>query len=325
MQEEEEERSDRWSDFLDRQAESAELAMNELSTLEIDAPLAADATEEVADDSLKKHDLDDTKHDLNERGPHSDSINEDVLGEEEVPLPKQKQIHRILTWSQIRPSLSAIEDMMSGRVKKRTYTESASEKPLSTTEETKPPKGGSEDDSEEEFYDVERSDSPQDIQLNDSVSAPAIGDTADIAPTESSFPWKEELECLVQGGVPMALRGEVDNSSGSLLSLISNVRICLRRAVFFLFQLWQAFVGVRTRRVEKYYQDLLALDNGSGDITEHPSSELDTSGIGPATEEPIDVPAKWKGQIEKVYSCIRLISSDIYYNCKCHIIIQRYK
>ncbi|WOG88078.1 hypothetical protein DCAR_0207311 [Daucus carota subsp. sativus] len=269
--EEEEERSDRWSDFLDRQAESAELAMNELSTLEIDAPLAADATEEVADDSLKKHDLDDTKHDLNERGPHSDSINEDVLGEEEVPLPKQKQIHRILTWSQIRPSLSAIEDMMSGRVKKRTYTESASEKPLSTTEETKPPKGGSEDDSEEEFYDVERSDSPQDIQLNDSVSAPAIGDTADIAPTESSFPWKEELECLVQGGVPMALRGE----------------------------LWQAFVGVRTRRVEKYYQDLLALDNGSGDITEHPSSELDTSGIGPATEEPIDVPAKWKGQIEK--------------------------
>lgn len=210
MQEEEEERSDRWSDFLDRQAESAELPIKELTTTGIDAPLAADATEEVADDSSKKDDLDDRKHDLNERGHHADSLNEDVLGDEKAPLAKQNKIHRILTWSQIRPSLSAIEDMMSGRVKKRTYAESGSEKPLSNIEEARPAKGGSEDDSEEEFYDVERSDPPQDIQSNDSVSTPSIGYSADIAPAESSFPWKEELECLVQGGVPMALRGEVD-------------------------------------------------------------------------------------------------------------------
>ncbi|KAL8090572.1 uncharacterized protein LOC141705517 [Apium graveolens] len=269
--EEEEERSDRWSDFLERQAESAELHVKDLSTVEIDAPLAADLMEEVADDSSKKDDLDDTKHDLNEREHQSDESKENVLEDEEVPLAKPKKVHRILTWSQIRPSLSAIEDMMSARVKKRTYADSESEKPLSTTEEARPAKGGSEDDSEEEFYDVERSDPPQDIPSNDSVSAPSIGYTADIATTESSFPWKEELECLVQGGVPMALRGE----------------------------LWQAFVGVRTRRVEKYYQDLLALDTGSDDATEHLTSELDTSGTGSASEESINVPEKWKGQIEK--------------------------
>lgn len=183
--------------------------MKRLSTVAIDAPLTADLVEEVADDSSKKDDLDDRKHDLNNREHQSDELKQNDLEDEEVPLAKPKKIHRILTWSQIRPSLSAIEDMMSARVKKRTYAESESEKPLSTTEEARPAKGGSEDDSEEEFYDVERSDPPQDIPSNDSVSAMSIGYTVDIATTESSFPWKEELECLVQGGVPMALRGEV--------------------------------------------------------------------------------------------------------------------
>lgn len=77
-----------------------------------------------------------------------------------------------------------------------------------------------------------------------------------------------------------------------------------------MLQLWQAFVGVRTRRVEKYYQDLLALDTGSGDVTEHLSSELDTSGIGSVSEEPINVPEKWKGQIEKVHLYIRSESAE---------------
>lgn len=75
----------------------------------------------------------------------------------------------------------------------------------------------------------------------------------------------------------------------------------MRSSVFIILQLWQAFVGVRTRRVEKYYQDLLALDSGSGELTEHLSSELDTKSMGSATEEPINVPEKWKGQIEKVH------------------------
>nr|GMC55809.1 TBC1 domain family member 2B-like [Ipomoea batatas] len=64
-------------------------------------------------------------------------------------------------------------------------------------------------------------------------------------PQESLPPWKEELECLVQGGVPMALRGE----------------------------LWQAFVGAKARRVEKYYQDLLAPETKSVNNIELKSKE----------------------------------------------------
>lgn len=85
----------------------------------------------------------------------------------------------------------------------------------------------------------------------------------------------------------------------------------MRCDVLVILQLWQAFVGVRTRRVEKYYQDLLALDNGSGDVNEDLSSELETNGTGSASEEPINVPEKWKGQIEKVHSYIRSKSTEI--------------
>lgn len=63
-------------------------------------------------------------------------------------------------------------------------------------------------------------------------------------------------------------------------------------------QLWQAFVGVRTRRVEKYYQNLLAPDDGG--IAEHRSLELDSNPLGSLAEEPIWIPEKWKVQIEKV-------------------------
>lgn len=43
------------------------MLVKELSAVGIDAPYAADAIEGVADDSSKKDDLDDRKHDLNER------------------------------------------------------------------------------------------------------------------------------------------------------------------------------------------------------------------------------------------------------------------
>jgi hypothetical protein len=69
---------------------------------------------------------------------------------------------------------------------------------------------------------------------------------------EPFFPWYEELEVLVRLGVPKDLRGEV----------------------------WQAFVGVKARRVERYYQDLLAQITNSD-------------------ENSSDVQRKWKKQIEK--------------------------
>ncbi|KAE8717288.1 Run and tbc1 domain containing 3 [Hibiscus syriacus] len=70
---------------------------------------------------------------------------------------------------------------------------------------------------------------------------------------ESFFPWKEELESLVHGGVPKDLRGEV----------------------------WQAFMGVKARRVERYYEELLAQENDD----QHSNS----SGVF----------SKWRKQIEK--------------------------
>ncbi|MFS7949985.1 putative Rab-GTPase-TBC domain-containing protein [Helianthus anomalus] len=169
--EEEEERSDRWKDFLQRQSESAQLSDTGLHTEENNAT--------NGDESSNK------KPDQNEQ-----------------------------IWSHIRPSLRVIEDMMNARVRKKIDLVKAC----------------NEEDSEEEFYDLERSESDpaQNVLSSDGLN----NRTAYI---ESSVPWKEELECLVQGGVPMALRGE----------------------------LWQAFVGVKARHIPKYYQNLLDSDTNN--------------------------------------------------------------
>ncbi|KAL7109826.1 hypothetical protein ACP275_06G199800 [Erythranthe tilingii] len=197
--EEEEERSNRWKDFLERQHDSAQ----------------------SNDNDVQKSDLKSTVSTEENKEPHA--------AETKVEI-----------WTEIRPSLRVVEDAMSSRVKKKVNSVKTSQdspsakKHLPPIEEAKPGKGASEEDSEEEFYDLERSESDLDIALIDN-----------IINRESSPPWKEELECLVQGGVPMPLRGEM----------------------------WQAFVGVRARRVEKYYQNLLSPDS--------------------------DVPDKLRAQIEK--------------------------
>lgn len=136
--------------------------------------------------------------------PRFNSLSEES---EEVPCTEEK-VHQIQIWTEIRPSLGAIEDMMSSRVKekvnlKNNESNSGVGKQLPPTEEARTVKGASEDDSDEEFYDLERTESDTTQELvssTQSFSSPAL---------ESLPPWKEELECLVQGGVPMALRGEV--------------------------------------------------------------------------------------------------------------------
>ncbi|GMP22807.1 hypothetical protein CsSME_00000659 [Camellia sinensis var. sinensis] len=164
--------------------------------------------------------------------------------------------------------------MMSIRVKKKSNLAKNEQdtgigKPLPPVEEVKSAKGASEEDSEEEYYDVERSDPTQDAPSSDSVSAP-MPTATDVVPPESFSSWKEELECLVRGGVPMALRGE----------------------------LWQAFVGVPARRSEKYYQDLLGAENNSSNSVEQQSLQSGKSSKGSNTCA-VSVPEKWKGQIEK--------------------------
>ncbi|PPD90012.1 hypothetical protein GOBAR_DD13052 [Gossypium barbadense] len=211
--------------------------------------------------------------DLCEKKSGLDSVSENDTEKEKIQSEPEKRVHRIQIWTEIRPSLRAIEDLMSIRVKKKDNLskderETGQGKPLAPTEDARVSKGASEEDSEDEFYDAERSDPVQDSPTSDSGSTTTSAAAADAAPIESLFPWKEELEVLVRGGVPMALRGE----------------------------LWQAFVGVRTRRLENYYKGLLANETNSGNNTEQLSFLSECKG---STTESICEPEKWKGQIEK--------------------------
>ncbi|WOG96200.1 hypothetical protein DCAR_0415533 [Daucus carota subsp. sativus] len=265
--EEEMERSDRWKDFLERQAECAELPVKGLSVEENRPALHAEANEVEADASLENGIagvVSDSKK------SKADCLTENVVENDEVPPIKLDKICENLTWTKIRPSLGIIEDMMSSRVKKTINKITKDEQTIShlSVEDSRPAKGGRVEDSGDDFYDVDKSESFHKVPLSDSVSALDNDIGGNVPNFESFIPWKEELECLVQGGVPMALRGE----------------------------LWQAFVGARTRRVEKYYQNLLDQDNGG--ISVHQNSDIDNP-LGSLAEEFICIPEKWKVQIEK--------------------------
>lgn len=266
--EEEMERSDKWKDFLERQAECAELPIKGLSMEENCTELHGEASEAEANASSENGDA---AVDSDRKKSNADCLTENVMENDVAASDKLDKTREDLTWTKIRPSLCIIEDMMSSRVKKtnpKIATDKGTKKHLSV-EDTRPTEEGHVEDSKEEFYDVDKSDSSHYVPSSDSVSALDNDPDGDVPYSESFIPWKEELECLVQGGVPMALRGE----------------------------LWQAFVGVRTRRVEKYYQNLLAPDDGG--IAEHQNPELDSNPLGSLAEESICIPEKWKVQIEK--------------------------
>lgn len=183
-----------------------------LSREEDNKSLHDEASEQEVDASLQKGIEGDDNRD---QKPSINSSIEDVSEKEEEPAIKETKVHRIQIWSEIRPSLLAIENMMSIRVKKKSNSLSKSEQGMGTgkvlpaIEEFKSPKGASEEDSEDEFYDVERSDPSQDVPSSENMSSSTSGVASDGVATESLFAWKEELEVLVRGGVPMALRGEV--------------------------------------------------------------------------------------------------------------------
>ncbi|XP_047171503.1 carabin isoform X2 [Vigna umbellata] len=278
--EEEEERSDRWSLFLERQTESTKLATDGLVVGDGEKVLRDEVAEPEADPSSEKgvHEASNRIPDDSENAAENDS-------QKEVPATEEAKVHRVQLWTEIRPTLRTIEDMMSVRVKKKAGSVKderikkyilkddkiiETEKSPLHSDDVKSPKGLLEEDSEEEYYDVERSDPSPDMPLADGTNASANGITTDAAPPEASFPWREELEVLVRGGVPMALRGE----------------------------LWQAFVGVKARRVEKYYQDLLASESDSEIKTDQQSLQSIDSN-GKTGGDFVRMPEKWKGQIEK--------------------------
>ncbi|OWM87560.1 hypothetical protein CDL15_Pgr022672 [Punica granatum] len=271
--EEEEERSERWNSFLERQAESTDFPVTGLVS-EVDKNnLQEESTEQESSGSSKDGVEDETRGGI----PGSENLAGNAAAAE-VPVQKEKRVHRIQIWTEIRPSLQAIEDMMSARVKKKsniskTKQSAESGKIIPPHEEARSPKGATDEDSEDEFYDVEKlesSDAIQDGTSTDNSNATTQESTVDSVSIESLIPWKEEFEVLVRGGVPMALRGE----------------------------LWQAFVGVKARRVENYYNDLLSHETNPNNNVEQQTLQQDSNGKGTNTDSGC-LPEKWKGQIEK--------------------------
>ncbi|KAM7255116.1 hypothetical protein ACFE04_020357 [Oxalis oulophora] len=155
------------------------------------------------------------------KNPENEQILLEKSIEKEQPSEKVKEakgkepVKKPHCWARIRPSLGSIENMMSRRVKDK---QTADANHLITSDST------------------------------------MVITTSNEGNSEPFFPWKEELQFLVQGGLPKDLRGEV----------------------------WQAFVGVKERRIKRYYQDLLA-EEAYDDESESSSR----------------VEKKWKRQIEK--------------------------
>ncbi|CAO1944520.1 unnamed protein product [Urochloa humidicola] len=237
--EEEEERSERWKNFLDRQAEDGESSGEDVKVApsnEDDGPLGRNAEDARSDEKTLKQ-----------------------------PRP-----HKIQIWSEIRSSLGHIEEMMNSRVKKKQsssvkegYTGDEDELHPDNPEESKPS-----EDSDDEFYDVEKVDPSQEVPAADIANADS--GTNRGADQEHYHPWKEELECLVRDGLPMALRGE----------------------------LWQAFIGIGARRVKGYYEGLLAADGEKEDSKCSDSPAVECGDGKPKAAQPFSS-EKWKGQIEK--------------------------
>lgn len=75
--------------------------------------------------------------------------------------------------------------------------------------------------------------------------------------------------------------------------------VCESWIALFL-QLWQAFVGIKARRVESYYRDLLNSETSSGYTGEQQTLQSENDGKGSPTDC-VSISEKWKGQIEKVF------------------------
>ncbi|TKW26830.1 hypothetical protein SEVIR_3G217100v4 [Setaria viridis] len=197
--EEEEERSDRWKHFLERQPESSG---------------------QVAGDNAQGG------------------------GSESLPEKTSAGPRKIEIWTPIRKSLGNIEQMMSLRVEKKQSSAGKQQVVRGQADDgihpVKVEEAKLSEDSDDEFYDVDKVDPSQEVHSGDT------GNTDNGSRGhEETYISKEELECLVHGGLPMALRGE----------------------------LWQAFVGTGARRVEGYYDTLAA----EGESENNKSSDSSTS------------------------------------------------
>ncbi|KAG8096457.1 hypothetical protein GUJ93_ZPchr0013g34091 [Zizania palustris] len=173
---------------------------------------------------------------------------------------------RVESEKRVRASISIIEKMMSSRIVKIHNTTNemhGNGVALASIEEERTADMSCRGDQADRSSDPEKVEQAHDEEPSDSTSATLEGGNG-----ESYFPWREELESLVRGGVPMALRGEM----------------------------WQAFVGVGARKITGYYNKLL--DEGTEELDE---KNLEDHVLKEQTNAPkkLRQPEKWKGQIEK--------------------------
>ncbi|XP_073157253.1 uncharacterized protein [Henckelia pumila] len=283
--EEEEERLQKWRDFLkelpqptsaqDFDQDNNKLGFSDISKLPYEPAHALSLDEEgrdLTEERLGGHEAQQTEPVEGLSGEGDDSsekryiscAQEESVGTNEAPTTQHPKSCDVQTWAKINPSLSSIEQMTSIRIKKRKNIKDKtvrSHDKLQSIAEPRSSREDSEDNEDDVFYDNEI--------VDDSPNASEVNTFAgDKMSSEPFFPWKEELEFLVRGGVPKDLRGEV----------------------------WQAFVGVKTRRVERYYQDLLANDIEANQ--EH-NNFLSGNEKTQQNGKRFDSPDKWKKQIEK--------------------------
>ncbi|KAL9269699.1 TBC1 domain family member 8-like protein [Drosera capensis] len=315
--EEEEERSEKWSNFLEQFAESTKPFSSAgepcSPSAEIGVPSSGSASEKNQEGQ-----------DLSGERSTAYSTTEDPT-EELVPVEKEGKASKIGIWSPISPSLVPVERLISSGIRKKANMNIGLETPSKhivpcdgkrssmrfSEESNREELPGNQDTVGNSYEDDCLKDSEKiaensgklgaksevsdsDMNGHEARAQPdadekqaalydtcqkneALSDTKpingaqlsgdDVDPSEK-FPWKEELESLVQGGVPKTLRGEV----------------------------WQAFVGVSSCRIERYYQDLLSSEMVSGDGL-GPSAENSNNSVTP---HPCNIEAEtWRKQIEK--------------------------
>lgn len=290
FQEEEEERLGKWKEFLVQQEESGRASRSNEDNTE---PVVSEVTEQSRDSDQAPSEKRDasaeqctavsgvpTVEKVSEGdGNSSEKPSEGSVPPKEAPSNQHGKPRQVKTWADISPSLNQIDKLMSLRIKKKSNVKHqdirCENRDLPSIDEAG---GGSEDENE----------------ATDSTNAPTVENSS----PELGFPWKEELASLVRGGVPKDLRGEVASFPGSKSMVL---QVTFQLLSFFTFshmigQVWQAFVGVRTRRVERYYQDLLAVERDASDDQEHDKSACEG--------KKADLPEKLKKQIEKVVSCM---------------------
>ncbi|CAN4117002.1 unnamed protein product [Withania somnifera] len=254
--EEEEERSEKWKDFLANQEESSQphasvkldVRTVDFEVKNVQQTVPVHVSQEEGDASVGENPISDikTKSDL----------------KKELPAFLPAKSCQAYTWAEIRASLSHIDHLLSFRVKKTPKTKvelsTGVHSHLATIKE---PEESGEENGEECSVNEELGDGTK--------TSSEVGTAGSGVSPELSFPWKE-LEFLVRGGVPRDLRGEV----------------------------WQAFVGVRARRLERYYLELLDPESDTGGSQEHDVPSLAEESKR-RIKESVHLPEKLRKQIEK--------------------------